>query len=515
MKKNHRIWLLSVIFIILCIAFGTSVMALPDLMVQRITHTPRYPTTNYTVTFTVTVKNQGDLTTDTSVLYVTITGPQIKDYSFDTPALEGGATYSAQFIYKMTPKGIYTITAFADNANVVAESDETNNTKTIDVLCTTPNKRDLVVEILEYTPPNPFAGDLITITAGVKNIGPTQAEASTLRLDVGGETNPPTYAIPAIDPDAVYTVKRQIALAAGTYPITATADIYDTVTEFDENNNTTVEYMTVAAPPLPDLVVSSLTHTPVNPVTTDMVFIRAVVQNTGITSSTASLLEIDVNGESTPAAYEIPPLLPMETCEIERQMNFMVPGTYQVSATADVNNDVAEAFEPNNTTTDTIHVFEPPDLIVSNLGYSPDIAVTSETITLRAEVKNAGGSACTSSTLAILVGSAGDPVLFDIPALDGGTTRSIDLKIVFSEPGSVPITATADAEDAIKELNEDNNVKIISIDIYTWDFDLLKNYLLGKIAFSDFQKLLYDINKDGKLDMGDLVSLILHLRNKV
>jgi subtilase family serine protease len=490
-------------------------MALPDLIVQSITHTPRYPTTNYTVTFTVTVKNQGDMTADASVLYVAITGPQNKDYTFNAPALDLGATYSAQFIYKLTPKGTYTVTAFADNTNVVVESDETNNAKTIDVLCTTPNKRDLVVEILEYTPANPIASDAITITAGVKNIGPTQAEASTLRIDVAGETNPPTYSIPALASDAIYTVQRQITLAPGTYPITATADIYDTVSEFDENNNTTIEYVTVAPLPIPDLIVSSLTHTPANPTTTDTVTITAVVQNTGITSSTASILEIDVSGESTPTTYEIPPLVPRETYQIERQMNFIAPGSYRVIATADANDDVAESYETNNTTTDTINVIEPPDLIVSKLGYSPDIATTSETITITAEVKNASSTACTSSTLAILIGNEGDTVLFAIPALDGGTTHSVELEIVFSETGSILVTATADAEDDVAEWNEENNVETIFIDVYAWDFDTLKNYLLGKSDFSDFEKRLYDINKDGKVDMGDLVSLILHLRNIV
>jgi len=488
-------------------------MALPDLIVQSITHTPRYPTTNYTVTFTVTMKNQGDMTADASILYISITGPQNKDYTFNAPALDVGATYSAQFIYKLTPKGTYTVSAFADNNNVVEESDESNNAKTIDVLCTTPNKRDLVVEILEYTPLNPIASDVITITAGVKNIGPTQAEASTLRIDVGGETNPPTYSIPALASDAIYTVQRQITLAPGTYPITATADIYNTVSEFDENNNTTIEYVTVAPLPIPDLIVQSLTHTPANPTTTDTVTIMAVVQNTDITSSTASILEIDVAGELMPATYEIPPLLPQATYHIERQMNFIAPGFYQVTATADVNNDVVEAYENNNTTTDTINVIEAPDLIVSSLGYSPDIVVTSETIAITAEVKNASSAACTSSTLAILVGSVGDPVFFDIPALDGGTTHSVEMEIVFSETGSMLITATADAEDAIEELDEENNVETIAIDVYAWDFDMLKNYLLGKIGFSDFQKRLYDINKDGKVDMGDLVRLVLHLHN--
>jgi subtilase family serine protease len=333
---------------------------------------------------------------------------------------------------------------------------------------------------------------------------------------VGTEATPPTYAIPALAPGATHQIQREVNLTTpGNYNVTATADLNDDVAEADETNNTGTDSFQVKAP---DLIINSLTHAPANPTNIDTITITAVVKNTGDTTASLSTLEIEIEGEITPPTYPIPALAPDETYEVQRESVLATPDSYQVTAYADVNGDVAESDETNNTATDTIDVIEAPDLIVSKLayeGFADDIAVTSETTTLKIEVKNQSSTACTSSTLAILIGNEGDPVLITIPPLDGGTTHSVELEIVFSETGSVLITATADAEDDVAELNEENNVETIFIDVYAWDFDTLKNCLLGKSEFSDFQKRLYDINKDGKVDMGDLVRLILHIRNIV
>jgi subtilase family serine protease len=437
-------------------------MALPDLIVQSITHTPRYPTTNYTVTFTVTVKNQGDEQAGASVLYVTITGPKDTDYTINVPALDPGDTYVAQFTQKLVPKGTYTVTAYADNTNVVVESDETNNTKTINVTCSTPNKEDLVVEVLEYTPANPTEADTITITSRVRNIGPNQTVPSTLQIDVGGETNPPTYSIPALDSDALYTVQRQITLAPGTYQITATADIYNTVHEYDENNNTTIESVTVAAIPKPDLIVSSLSHDPANPTIFDTITITAVVENTGEVASTTSTLEIDACGEPTPATYEIPPLDPQETYQIERQFNPTVFGFCQVTATADADDDNWESDENNNTSTDNISVIA-PDLVVSTLSHDPIDPTNIDTITISAVVQNIGDAIATTSTLEIDVD--GDALSYEIPILAPSETFEVERGIILSLPGAHLVTATADADADVVESNESNNITTDTINV--------------------------------------------------
>ena len=235
----------------------------------------------------------------------------------------------------------------------------------------------------------------------------------------------------------------------------------------------------------------------------------AVVKNIGDSAASTSTLEIKVNDDAT--QYSIPPLAPSETFEVQRSLGLLPATTYDVEAAADVDNDVPESNEGNNTAKDTIEVSEPllPDLVISDLGYTPDMAFTSETVTISVEVMNSGAGACTTSTLTILVGSDIVPYSFDIPPLDVGTTASVEQQVLFSAIGSYLVTATADAEDAILESDETNNSDTMEILVYSNDEIKLKEYLLGMITLTNEELEFYDINQDGIVDIADLISLIL------
>ena len=253
----------------------------------------------------------------------------------------------------------------------------------------------------------------------------------------------------------------------------------------------------------------SLTHTPPDPTTLDPVNVIALVKNIGDSVATTSTLEIKVNDDAT--TYSIPLLAPWELFEIQRPLGLLPVMSHDVVATADVNNDVEESDENNNTAQDTIVVSEPllPDLMITSLEYTPDTAFTSETVTISAEVMNMGNAPCSTSTLTILV--AGDivPYSFEIPPLDVGTTVSVEQQVMFSAIGSYLVTATADAEDVILESDETNNSDTIEILVYSNDEIKLKEYLLGMIALTEEELEFYDINKDGIVDIADLVSLFL------
>ena len=396
--------------------------------------------------------------------------------------------------------------AAADLDNDTNESDENNNTATdtINVI----EAPDLVVSILDHSPSDPFINDIVTITAEVKNIGDITATTSTLELDVEGEAGPTTFTVPILAPEETFQKQIQVVKSTpGTYQVTATADLYNDVEESSESNNVGLDEFTVRGHGA-DLVVDSLTHDPSDPTTLDPITITAVVKNMGDVPAGSSTLEINVQGEATPATYSVPALDPLETYQVQREVNLSTADTYQVVATADLNNDVEESVENNNTKQDEIVVSEPllPDLIITSLDYAPDMAFTSETVTISVEVMNAGNEPCTTSTLTILVGAAVVPYSFDIPPLDVGTTASVEQEVVFSEVGSYLVTATADAEDDILESDETNNSDTIEILVYSNDAIKLKEYLLGMIALTEDELEFYDINQDGIVDIADLVT---------
>jgi|GEM_PF-1913312 len=462
--KTTAIFYLSIMFALVVLSMGSVALSQPDLLVSSITHIPRYPVTNDFVTFTVVVTNQGDQQAGSNTLYISVTGPKNTTYSYTVPVLNPGETFTQQFNQKLVPKGTYQVSATVDYNSVVAESDETNNTTVISVTSTTPNKEDLVVEVLEWTPLNPSETDTITITAGVKNIGPNIASASTLELDVGGETAPPTYSIPSLDSGIIHYIQRQVTLAPGTYQITATADLNDVINEADENNNVTIESMIVSAVPRPDLVVSTLDHSPASPTITDTITITAIVENTGDLPSTTSTLEIDVAGEATPPTYEIPILDPLETHQVQRQITLAAPGSYQVTATADLYDDNAEKNETNNTDTDTIQVTA-PDLQVTTLSHSPLNPLITDTITITAIVENTGDSVAGASTLEIDVAGEATPATYAIGSLDPAETFQVQRQITLSIPGSYQVIATADLDDDVTESNENNNTNTDNIQV--------------------------------------------------
>ena len=243
---------------------------------------------------------------------------------------------------------VYTLTATNSAGSVTA-------TVTITISVSATGLPDLVISSLTHSPASPTTLDQITFTAVVKNIGTGSAGASTLSFQIGGESIPPTFSVPALAPGATHTVQRQLVLGvAQNYINTAIADVNNDVTESDETNNQRTDTFSVSGPP--DLVISSLTHSPASPTTLDQITFTAVVKNIGTGSAGASTLSFQIGGESIPPTFSVPALAPGATHTVQRQLVLGVAQNYINTAIADVNNDVTESDETNNQRTDTFSV---------------------------------------------------------------------------------------------------------------------------------------------------------------
>jgi subtilase family serine protease len=341
----------------------------------------------------------------------------------------------------------------------------------------------------------------------VENIGDALATTSTLELDVDGDIT--TYQVPCLAPAETHQVQRQVLFgAAGSYAVQATADLYGDVNESDETNNTAMD--TIDVGDMPDLIVSSLDHSPGNPFINDTITLTAVVKNIGGEPATTSTLELDVEGEAGPITFTIPLLLPDESAQVQTQVTKVDPGTYQVTATADFDDDNVESSEDNNVSVHEFVVRGPgPDLIISALDYEPAMLFTDQPSTITVVVENAGDAEATSSTLWILIGSEIIPETFEIEPLNPAESFQVQLQLIVSDPGAYTITATADAEDNVAESVETNNDEIIDIDVYNSDPAKVRQYILGILALTEEEKPFYDINQDGIVDIADLISLLV------
>ena len=110
----------------------------PDLVVTSLTWSPPTPLTGNAVTFSATVRNQGTAATPAGIklrVAFSIDGTEVNWSDTDTAALAPGA--STTLTANSGPSGAstwaatggsHTLQASVDNPNLIAESDETNNT---------------------------------------------------------------------------------------------------------------------------------------------------------------------------------------------------------------------------------------------------------------------------------------------------------------------------------------------------------------------------------------------------
>ena len=220
---------------------------------------------------------------------------------------------------------------------------------------------------------------------------------------------------------------------------------------------------------VPDLVVPSLTHSPPDPSTADLITFTAVVKNVGTATAGASHLGVTIGGE-TPGlpgtVIPVPALVPGATYSAARSLPLSVAQSYRNTAVADVNGEVTESNESNNTTTEDYSVASPPDLVIDQLTHAPSSPTAAVLITFTAVVKNVGAGPARASHLEFRIGgeTPGAPAtIFAIPALAPSAvftvTRTMNLTAQAYEN-----TATADVNHEVGETDETNNVRT---DLYT------------------------------------------------
>src|SRR5882724_1557090 len=109
-------------------------IAAPDLIVSALTASNNQARQGDKVTFTATIKNQGQANAVASKTEFLLDGATVLGL-IDTPALGPGAsgTVTVNWLTASAKKGQHTIKATADKTNLVPESNEANNTRTITV----------------------------------------------------------------------------------------------------------------------------------------------------------------------------------------------------------------------------------------------------------------------------------------------------------------------------------------------------------------------------------------------
>ncbi len=251
---------------------------LSDLIVQSITWTPEHPSVGDTVTFTVTIKNQGNGDAASSKVYYFVDESQ-RGYD-SVYSLNAGEATTETFTWT-AEEGTHLIRAVSDYTNVVTESDESNNEKTITYSATA--LPDLIIQSIDMTPEKPEAGDSVTFAVTVINHGAGDAGSSKVYYFIDNIQQ---------DYDSVY------ALSAGsttteTFSWTMTEDshVFKAFIDYDnevpesneENNEKTV---TIGSPDVSVEIDSYSPPAPVEVKAGEAVTLGVTFTNTGNTAWT-------------------------------------------------------------------------------------------------------------------------------------------------------------------------------------------------------------------------------------
>jgi subtilase family serine protease len=409
--------------------------------------------------------------------------------SRSVPVLSVNSTSTVSFpvtIPSDSASGTYYIIAEADAPGTISETNENNNTrhKYINVKASVP---DLVVLNISTKPWSPSAGQDITVTTTVKNKG--AAEAGAFSVDIykhrdtapyPGLTGDAYCSIPGLAAGAKATCVLTVSYAAGgSYIMWAQVDTEQQMNESNENNNINDRYLTIQAS-LPDLVVSNITTKPWSPSSGQDITVTTTVKNQGTAAAGAFSVDLYKHRDTAPypgltghAYCSIPGLAAGAKATCVLTVSYAAGSPYTMWAQVDTQQQVSEANENNNTRHKYLNVqASVPDLVVSNITTKPWSPSSGQDITVTTTVKNQGTAAAGAFSVDIYKhrdtapspGLTGD-VHCSIPGLAAGAKATCVLTVSYAAGGSYIMWAQVDTQQQMNESNENNNIRIKSINI--------------------------------------------------
>jgi subtilase family serine protease len=438
-----------------------SVSGRPDLVSQNAGLSPPSPIDGETVTFTADVVNVGTAAAGaTSQSRLLIDGtPVSPDQTTGDLAPTASETESWSWTAAV---GDHTYQVCADIGDALAEFDESNNC-TAAVPFSVQGQPDLEVQNDSLSPSPPTAGETVTFTATVVNIGTAAAGSSSrVRLLVDDTPVTPNRTTPDLPPGASEAEIWSWTAVEGNHTYQVCADFNDDVAESDETNNCTA-VVPFNVQGRPDLVVQNESLSSPSPIDGDVVTFAADVVNAGSAAAGAtSQTRLLIDGAPVSPDQATGDLAPAAS-EAETWSWTAVVGDHTYQVCADVNGEVAEADESNNCNAAVpFNVRAQPDLVIQNEGLSPASPNDGDAVTFTADVVNIGTAepGATSQTRLLIDGS---PISPDQTTGDLAPAASETESWSWSgAEGAHTYQICADNDNVIAEYDETNNCTAVT-----------------------------------------------------
>ena len=478
----------------------TVVAATRDLRITSFTVSPTRPVRGQVATATIVVKNEGN----------SAAGPfpvrwspwwLASPLSSQVATLAPGASTTVNLDYVFTADGTFDTTATVDAANAVAETNESNNGATRQ-LVVEPSLPDLVVDSVAVSPATPLSGQPTTVTITVRNQGNSPAGAFAVQWTPWFLAAPLSAPVAGLGAGATTAVNLSYTYPfSAAFDSTVVVDPANAVAELVENNNSK-GVQVVVAPSTVDLVVTNLVANP-NPTTQGVLTtFTATVQNQGNTASAATVLEFNLDSTGlvapplAPLTAPVPALAPGQSTNVVFTFTYQKFGTFRTIATVDPANAVTETNETNNRRILDL-VVNPGvvDLVIDSFSIAmdctgsvgacdPNEIVRASRAVATITVRNAGNYPAGLFHVQWKVQSTdnGGPTAI-VNGLAPGASTTVMIEFAFPKEGTVTSVATVDVWNQVFESGggENNNVVTRSVDVQPRVYELRVGVTLNVI----------------------------------
>ncbi len=441
--------------------FTLSTLA-PDLIIQSISWSPDAPSRGDSIVFSITVKNQGNSKSRYTKINFYIDGNS-RGYQ-DAASIEPGGTVTKTYNWNAL-SGTHIIEAVIDEINNVTESDESNNQLSLPFLTSPP---DLVIQGIAWSPANPSKYDTVTVNATVENQGSGRSDSCHLAYYIDDEYLS-SVSVSPLEAGALTNATFSWTALSKEHKVRVIVDYYQNVKESDETNNEkTVSFLTLA----PDLIVEDITWLPADAGSGDTVTFTATIKNQGSGKAETSRVAYYISG-----GYQGYLNIGALSADAETTITLdwqAITGSNTISIVADCNKILVENREDNNKLTRTVTII-PPDVIVSDITWSPVNPDIGETVTFTVVVENQGGGGASGFYLAYYM----DDIFLTsefIPVIESGASANGTCTWQ-SQNGRHTFKAFADYNKRVTENNENNNedsvvilpnMPDLAVDTVTW-----------------------------------------------
>jgi subtilase family serine protease len=384
-----------------------------------------------------------------------------------------------------TAPGRYFVVVRADDAALLAESDEANNTHGVPLTI----GPDLVVTSLTV-PPRVQPGQLVTVSSTVQNVGSALSASQTSLLsfylsrddspDAGVDVWLGSRSIGGLGAGGTSTASSRVHIpddAAGPYFLIARADDGHVVDEAHEGNNTRATPLAIG----PDVAVTAVTGPPTASPGFSISITDTVINNGPAINSSISVayyLSADdvLDGTDIILDFRLVDSLAVGQTSTATRTLQIPPGTaagsYRILVRADEGQDLREGNEGNNVRASGPIVISVPDLIVTALS-APPAATTLAPIRVSHTVRNDGPGAAPPTTTRLYLSTdqlvdSTDASLgtVRVPALPPGAsvtlTTTVIIPVEITGPSYFLIARANDGND-VAEAAHDNNTRVMPI----------------------------------------------------